>query len=401
MEPIKPFCAIKYYFKPTKCSTCGTSLKQINTSYLKSNNQASTCIHLYCSKCDRNYIDDLVANIISENGHNPNVTINEPEKVKTNEKAIVGKKSQTLIEVSSTYQLKVAETPVYFYTGKLKLCNKCNVRLNSKKICFINKKGQNKSITLLKCPTCGSYYLHRNNYTQSVHRYIEESPEECPFKRVFDNPINLCTANKEKKNPKKNSIPHISIKEYQEKFEKKNNDIMHKSVDNSQKTNYKFDDFDDVIVYKNINNSCKKHHSEYVIQKRLILKKLSTNATKEVYGFYCEKCKKSFITVEVISKNISQRYIPNFRCQLSNEFAGNLKTKTALNLYGYTVQDGVLSVRERHAIIDLVIDHHIMTAMEIISLLQFLIKFRGTTASMQEACDKWRDDIRYIQSIRK
>ena len=76
-----------------------------------------------------------------------------------------------------------------------------------------------------------------------------------------------------------------------------------------------------------------------------------------------------------------------------------MKEVSLLRLYGYTVQKGILSKEDRHAIIDFVIEHNIMTPNEVISLLEFNLKFAGAKHGMEDACEKWHDDIQYVYKV--
>ena len=75
-----------------------------------------------------------------------------------------------------------------------------------------------------------------------------------------------------------------------------------------------------------------------------------------------------------------------------------MKQFSELALYGYNVQEGKLSERQRQGIIDFVIDFSIMTPARVISLLEFNINLRKNNPKMQDACEKWHRDISYVQS---
>ena len=91
-----------------------------------------------------------------------------------------------------------------------------------------------------------------------------------------------------------------------------------------------------------------------------------------------------------------QMYMPQFRC-IPKDFLDGFREVSILALYGYNVRVNGLTTNERHKIIDYVIDKGIMHPTDVVALLQSDINLRKDNSSMFDACEKWREDIVYIQ----
>lgn len=257
------------------------------------------------------------------------------------------------------------------YKNKFNFCKKCNSELITTKVKYLTSKGKEKDIIARVCEKCNINYVHINSYTSASENGT--------------NPYLILDA----KLDYSDTLPQIPIKEKKE-------EKTIKSVSNKPKK------LDDVWVYKNINNHCTKNHPEFIKRKILKLKNVKTMVKKEINGFHCEKCNKSFITVEALTEFTEKSYVPLFRCNLSNEFTGDMKEISMLALYGYTARKGILSDHQRRNIIDFAIKYKIMTELEIINLLEHNIKLGSAKGpSMTEACEKWHDDIQYIYKVRK
>ena len=93
--------------------------------------------------------------------------------------------------------------------------------------------------------------------------------------------------------------------------------------------------------------------------------------------------------------------MPQFKCVVFNSSnVKNLNDESVLALYGYTVKANYLSDDERHSILEYVLNNGIMTATDVINLLEFNIKFKSNNLSMRKKKKKWHEDIQYIYKIK-
>ena len=75
-----------------------------------------------------------------------------------------------------------------------------------------------------------------------------------------------------------------------------------------------------------------------------------------------------------------------------------LSDESVLKIHGYSVskKDG-LSSRERQAILSDIIDNGYATKREVIKYLNFFINQRKELFQYTEACDKWQEDLNYVE----
>lgn len=122
--------------------------------------------------------------------------------------------------------------------------------------------------------------------------------------------------------------------------------------------------------------------------------KLNTN--------YCPQCKKCFI-----SYNEYMNYRRRYGVLLGNIKIANgsfipseteLSEESILHICGYSVnQSDNLSIEERHAILQYLIDSKVSSKPEIISYLDFFIRRNGKKQNMEEAVRRWTEDINWVR----
>ena len=330
-----------YSGKLKKCKKCNGSLIITTSGYYTSKNKQRTCMHKKCVKCNINYVKDGLYRIISEEGMNSNVAkLGEPIKT-----------TNVIQEGSNDFRLHVTT-----FSGELFYCPTCNSELNTSKVKYKRIEGGFAYCKVNLCSKCKINYMSRSSFGV--------------ISSFGDNPYVVLDRH----------LEHISQKQLKEV-----------PIPISK-------GFEEVYVYKSINNRCNINHPQYLDFIPMTMKNVKNNNTCSLKVFYCQKCNKKFITIEAITKYSERNYIPQFRCNLQ-EFEGDLKEVSLLRLYGYTVQKGILSKEDRHAIIDFVIEHNIMTPNEVISLLEFNLKFVGAKRGMEDACEKWHDDIQYVYKV--
>ena len=253
-------------------------------------------------------------------------------------------------------------------------CYKCNSKLIGIESTYITKKKKICRITHKKCMNCNINYIFSSYNYDGFYK---------------NNNVILFTS----------TVIDSSNDKINKSFILDKTDIIEsKNITNhTKKKNF----FEEVSVYDSINVSCFRKHKEFIIQTPLKFKSLEIDCIKTANGFYCKKCNKKFITSEAIYNYTDKLFVPQFKCVVVNSSnVKNLNDESVLALYGYTVKANYLSDDERHSILEYVLNNGIMTATDVINLLEFNIKFKSNNLSMRNACEKWYEDIQYIYKIK-
>ena len=80
---------------------------------------------------------------------------------------------------------------------------------------------------------------------------------------------------------------------------------------------------------------------------------------------------------------------------------GNLRKNSELNLYGYTVaKTAEMSTGERQRLLQQLMDNGLMSKHQIVNHLEWLIHRQSGRVKMEDACDCWREDLRFVNSYR-
>ena len=116
---------------------------------------------------------------------------------------------------------------------------------------------------------------------------------------------------------------------------------------------------------------------------------------------YCMDCKKYMIDENSFNGYIKKGNIPAVRLvdefsKYNNGFGNVRKEKSIMALYGYTVQVGKLTKKARRRIITFLLDNHISTKEEIISILNDHILYNGKKKNNAAAKTKWEEDKKYV-----
>ena len=129
-----------------------------------------------------------------------------------------------------------------------------------------------------------------------------------------------------------------------------------------------------------------------------------------IYGFqvpaaYCPKCNRYYILERYYDSLRKHGYIcckiDMFDTLQKNDgtIFDTFHDKSILSIYGYNVdrQKG-LSEKERHTILDFIIDNEIQTTQQVINHLEQNISLRKHDSSMKSAIQKWEKDIEYVRT---
>lgn len=80
---------------------------------------------------------------------------------------------------------------------------------------------------------------------------------------------------------------------------------------------------------------------------------------------------------------------------------GNLRQCSELNLYGYTVAKAAdMTSGERQRLLQQLMDNGLMSKHKIVNHLEWLIHRQSGRISMEDACDCWREDLKFVNSYK-
>lgn len=152
----------------------------------------------------------------------------------------------------------------------------------------------------------------------------------------------------------------------------------------------------DVYVYFRL-QSCRCIQQKHKINS-VTLKTQSITSSKNVNinAYYCCDCNMYFVNNDAIRSLLLKHSCPLVRFHIVRDFSGHLNPESELKMYGYTVQEGVLSERQRHNLLAVLIDRNLMSKTEIIKCIQFNIEFVGKRSNMENAKDRWKNDIQFV-----
>lgn len=155
-------------------------------------------------------------------------------------------------------------------------------------------------------------------------------------------------------------------------------------------------DVKDVYVYFKL-QSCRCIQQKHKIGS-VTMKTHSITCSKDVNinAYYCSDCKRYFVNNDAIRSLLLKHTCPLVRFHIVQDFTGQLNPESELKMYGYTVQEGVLSEQQRHDLLAVLIDKDLMSKTSIIKCIQFNIEFVGKRANMENAKERWRNDIQFV-----
>lgn len=121
---------------------------------------------------------------------------------------------------------------------------------------------------------------------------------------------------------------------------------------------------------------------------------------------YCTNCKKYFISYEEY-KHYREMYgaILGKLAFSTGDFVssgfGEMAPESILRMCGYNVnQTENLTERERHAILEGIIDNNIISKYRVMEYLQFFINRSKNSYSLDVAVDRWKDDLDWVREYK-
>lgn len=119
---------------------------------------------------------------------------------------------------------------------------------------------------------------------------------------------------------------------------------------------------------------------------------------------HCERCDKYYILEShyqmvkrqgvIICKVVEEKF---WRRDNNGISYSNLNKESVLHIMGYNVSEviGLTSI-QRHRILEMIVDEHILSRMEICNHLDWLIERNSYRDNFKYAIEKWTDDREYI-----
>ena len=151
-------------------------------------------------------------------------------------------------------------------------------------------------------------------------------------------------------------------------------------------------------------NNISRDSDEYEMVTALVY---CANRVEPVYidVYYSKQQNKYFINEESY-RQYRMRYGLPYVHLVADEYDGdmdygNLRKNSELNLYGYTVaKTAEMSTGERQRLLQQLMDNGLMSKHQIVNHLEWLIHRQSGRVKMEDACDCWREDLRFVNSYR-
>lgn len=151
-------------------------------------------------------------------------------------------------------------------------------------------------------------------------------------------------------------------------------------------------------------NNLSRESDEYEMVTALVY---CANRVEPVYidVYYSKRQNKYFINEESY-RQYRLRYGLPYVHLVADEYDGdmdygNLRKNSELNLYGYTVaKTAEMSTGERQRLLQQLMDNGLMSKHQIVNHLEWLIHRQSGRVKMEDACDCWREDLRFVNSYR-
>ncbi|WP_143405049.1 hypothetical protein [Eubacterium uniforme] len=403
-----------------------------------------------CEKCGRLYTF--------------NYMYSEGQKIRIDEIVYINllpqKNSTDYENVDSIKVQKIKDANFYIYWKKINACKNenCNNNrlLESIYAHYMLKNGDIVAYKTKRCRKCELYYLKYSLFRNLDFQYNIINEEKI---KIFEDRQEKSTKNKEEKEKqkireqqeKKKQIDK-EIEEYRKKYEKIKEKNSQKKKDSNQKRedvnkkkknkkgkndwlekarqtslvepdyylkqekmrNRKTADEIPIINYRDFvvrSNIFKCIHNNHTIMDIIasisIIDKDDKERVVKVNAGYCQECGTYFI-LESTYKYLKRLGI--ILCRISDEknYLGGtngkdmkLASESILMQYGYNVnQEKGLSELNRHKILAVLIDRHIMSKNEIISYIDFFINQRKSNSKFQVAIGKWEADRSFVEEYK-
>ena len=151
-------------------------------------------------------------------------------------------------------------------------------------------------------------------------------------------------------------------------------------------------------------NNISRDSDEYEMVTALVY---CANRVEPVYidVYYSKQQNKYFINEESY-RQYRMRYGLPYVHLVADEYDGdmdygNLRKNSELNLYGYTVAKAAeMTTGERQRLLQQLMDNGLMSKHQIVNHLEWLIHRQSGRIKMEDACDCWKEDLRFVNNYR-
>lgn len=167
--------------------------------------------------------------------------------------------------------------------------------------------------------------------------------------------------------------------------------------------NASFDSLVDICVYHG-KGLCGKHHR----QMEMVTARVIGTRTKEpqdLQVYYCPLCDEYYINYEYYREFALKNGIPPLRLfdrrdrELGGDYYANLNAESILATYGYRVSGSMQSnPKARQRLLEDLIDMELLQKAEIISHIEWLMRFRSDAYNAQWC---WKSDLDHIRHYQK
>ncbi len=151
-----------------------------------------------------------------------------------------------------------------------------------------------------------------------------------------------------------------------------------------------------IRVYSRLQTRHMNHNVETIT---LVTEDSLTFREVEVNLFHCKDCDSYFINKEALDLHNKKHIYPVFLYRPCSEF--DKRDFSPLFLYGYSVKQGLLREGQRHSLLKNIVENGLMSKMQIINFLQYLVNYNGLSEKNSQAAEKWDGDIRFVSTYTK
>lgn len=127
---------------------------------------------------------------------------------------------------------------------------------------------------------------------------------------------------------------------------------------------------------------------------------LFTNQLFEANVFWCDKCKRYYISAEQIKVLLKRNVILNIRLFSWESNYDGFRAQSELAFYGYRVGKSGLTQKRRQELLQKIVEEELMSIGQIIAHLSGLIKLHNGNISKQYAVDDWEADLHFVSQMR-
>ncbi len=151
---------------------------------------------------------------------------------------------------------------------------------------------------------------------------------------------------------------------------------------------------------------CEKKYGQNTMANKTAVVKTLDGQTIDINIMFCKGCGQYFINASIL-KLYQKRYggllvelVPYQKIAPNQYSIYGFNPDTILSRCGYSVAKGVPR-SHRQAVLTYVLESKKATKYEIIELISGFIKFREKRENLSDACERWKEDMRFVSDFKK